>query len=606
MASVQRCSGCASSEKALKYVACLHALCVPCLQNNMGFDGSITCPHCSRSTPLPVGVEPMRSLPSVVTRGETGVGEDSQANGSCSECWSDSPATAVCENCDMKFCDTHSAGHPLSRSGKNHTVKQLSQPVMQSTGDARSSSQYTAARKHRCAMHTNEVVSHYCADCKRIMCARCLQTRPHQQDCHTVMDIAAAASKTRDSLSAKLGSLNSESTGEASSALGQVQRNIQRIHDQTEHASENVVDFFAQIIEAVKKRERDLLAELDCLRSKRILPLEQQQVRLQACVSQADGAATILESFQDDVELLRVWQWVDNCISDAMKAVAEDSEPCTSSGIVFGSTDTDQLLDGVRKSGAVLDVADAELKCPDAGRAVVGEGAAFVIELPASCDVSSSATLDQDEIDNIRLEVSITNLQDHTSTICTPERECKPGCVRIKSSPLTAGKYRVSAKVGGRPLQGSPHELEVSSTPVFETSRCGSRVQILDNGRALLSNSDRKGSWSAACTRPMVAQACSSTVKVSIDRTKEGRIFLCACSSSAPNLEACHQDKSQCFGWWGSGSDKYHTGSRLGQKWQTGDTIHLTVDHDRHTLTGHHERTGISETIPNVTGNLYW
>ena len=128
------------------------------------------------------------------------------------------------------------------------------------------------------------------------MCARCLRTRPHQQDCHAVMDITAAACKTRDSLSAKpkiLSGLNSESTGIARSAIGQVQRNIQRIHDQTEHESEKVVDFFAQIIEAVKKRECDLLAELDCLRSKRILPLEKQQVRLQTCVSQADGAATI-------------------------------------------------------------------------------------------------------------------------------------------------------------------------------------------------------------------------------------------------------------------------------------------------------------------------
>lgn len=98
----------------------------------------------------------------------------------------------------------------------------------------------------------------------------------------------------------------------------------------------------------------------------------------------------------------------------------------------------------------------------------------------------------------------------------------------------------------------------------------------------------------------------STTQKVRIDRTAGGGIFLSACSSSVPNLETCQQDQLQCYGWWGVTSLPFHNGTALGQPWQTGDIIQLTVDHGHRTLTGYHERTGSTETIQNVTGDLYW
>ena len=126
------------------------------------------------------------------------------------------------------------------------------------------------------------------------------------------------------------------------------------------------------------------------------------------------------------------------------------------------SSDKGQTLTSYWMASGTLELywtsfADAELKCPDAGR--VGNNMGLFIEFARNCDVSSSATLGQDEIDNIRLEVSITKLQDHTSKMCA-QCECKPGCVRIKTGPLPAGTYHVSTTVGSRPLQGSPRELE--------------------------------------------------------------------------------------------------------------------------------------------------
>ena len=142
---------------------------------------------------------------------------------------------------------------------------------------------------------------------------------------------------------------------------------------------------------------------------------------------------------------------------------------------------------------------------------------------------------------------------------------------------------------------------------MFDGARRGRRVIITNDGHSLSSTSQ---GLSSACTTSMVTGTGSSTLKARIDKTLFGDILLSACSSRIQNLDCFQQDETQWFGWYGGGGN-YHTGTAspcaiaLGQPWQTGDIIHLTVDPDRHSLTGRHEGTGAMETICNVTGNLY-
>ena len=179
------------------------------------------------------------------------------------------------------------------------------------------------------------------------------------------MDIASAAQNTRETLSTKLNSCTSECDGVVSSAIETVEKNIRIEHTQTEHASEKVSGFFKPLMEAVTQREEAPLTDLDNLRLKKLEPLEKQLHRLQECVSKGESAANILHSFEDNVELLRVWSWVDASIAKIMKTAADKEEPCVTSGIVFGKTDTTSILNDISKTGAVLDVADGTLKCPD-------------------------------------------------------------------------------------------------------------------------------------------------------------------------------------------------------------------------------------------------
>ena len=324
-----------------------------------------------------------------------------------------------------------------------------------------------------------------------------------------------------------------------------------------------------------------------------------------------------MKSFTDDVDLLRIWTWVDESFNKAIRTAEEDTVPCVSSGLVFGSTDITQLLNDIGKSGTVLDVADhAVLDCPD--KATTHDDVTLSVRITSSHTVdaaSASATntpvcsVSQDQLDNIGLEISVFSLHNDEFSAVLSRCESLPGRVEIGHDRLAAGRYRVSAMIGNRHLQGSPQQLVVispASQPLFDNNRCGSGLKITNDGRTLRCTT-RGGDWSSACTVPMVTDAGSSTLKVRIDKTRCDELCLYACSSSSPNLEGLAFDQAQCFGWYGgSTSDDDYTGTDLGQPWKTGDVIQLTVDHDRHTLTGRHERTGTTETIPNVTGNLYW
>ena len=616
MPTVQ-CNGCGSSNTTLKYISCLHTLCVPCVQNNIDFDGSIKCPQCFSSTQLPVGVEPLRSMPSVAVPGNLGsvAGNDEcGAKSACEECGDDTPATSSCENCHAKMCKIHAAGHPLSKTSKGHIVKPIDEVSTSSTTCILRGSTMRGAAQHRprCAVHASDILDRFCVQCNQVLCPRCKLPPSHKQD-HQVLDIPSAGQMSRDKLSEKLASCTSESEGVLNKAMRNVSKNIEALNEQTECASAKVTGFIKEEIERLKKREADLLTQLDAMRSKKLIPLEKQLNRLQECVAQVEGAGLILQSGSDDVDLLRMFPWIDGTLDKAMKTTEVEGEPCTAGGIVFASTDTTDLQNGIEKCGAVLDVVDcAVLDCPD--KVTTHDDVVLHLRPDASsADTATAAScipppvmaVSQAQLDNIAVRVTVKSCDDED--MCSLDTLCEslPGRVQIDQGSLPAGHYTVAATVAGWHLEGSPHGLLVMTKPVFDAARCSSQLVIEGSGASVKCVTSAEY-HASVCTTPITMQTDRTTQKVRIDRTGNGSILLSACSSSAPKLDTHQQDNSQCYGWYGYCSIPIHTGTALGQPWHTGDVIQLTVDHDHHTLTGYHERTGVTETIQNVTGDLYW
>ena len=71
--------------------------------------------------------------------------------------------------------------------------------------------------------------------------------------------------------------------------------------------------------------------------------------------------------------------------------------------------------------------------------------------------------------------------------------------------------------------------------------------------------------------------------------------------SDIPGLSAWIGDTTEyCI----PSDDDWHYGGDVGQPWQNGDSLHLHLDCQQHTLSAHHERTGKTHTIHDVIGEL--
>ena len=94
-------------------------------------------------------------------------------------------------------------------------------------------------------------------------------------------------------------------------------------------------------------------------------------------------------------------------------------------------------------------------------------------------------------------------------------------------------------------------------------------------------------------------------IGIRLDNMPNTNVMIFLCSSTNSKLDMYQQDNT-AHGWYGCDNSVGNwRGTQLGQPWQTGDIIRLSLDCDCHTLTGRHERTGATQTLADVTGDLY-
>ena len=112
----------------------------------------------------------------------------------------------------------------------------------------------------------------------------------------------------------------------------------------------------------------------------------------------------------------------------------------------------------------------------------------------------------------------------------------------------------------------------------------------------MTARSTQGSGWRSVCGADIYR---SGTVEIGIrlDNMPNPHVMIFLCNSTNPGLDNYQQDGT-AYGWYGSGGN-------FGENWQTGDIICLSLDCDCHTLTGRHERTGATQTLTNVTGDLY-
>ena len=515
----------------------------------------------------------------------------------CDDCAAENIAVASCDQCATNLCETHAASHRLSKATHGHTLTRLNVLCT-----ARSSTSQSA----HCPIHTSKPIQSYCSQCHELLCKRCLHGSQHQQQHNdSVQEVPKAAANIRQKLDLNVTDTLSPHSGTLPNAIQQTQHAIQQLNDDTIHISDQIQQFFDNLRDILSDREKDLRNQLDNLRLKLVLPLEKQLNTFQEALRKGQTAAAILQACNVDLDLLRMWQWIDK----AQKVSAQITKSMQSGALgklVFTPTNGQELQDLITRTGSIHDDGpdpeNSTLKCNDTDRICLKQDIKITLDVQshASCPVSNDIL----EHTNVNIQIKTP---DQTTATCEPVVTSQPGQLQALYKPVVTGKHIVTASLQGKQLAGSPATVDVLKAPVgFDPDRCHADLK-LSNATCTVRHGGTKNEWrSVCCAERFTSGQASVDIQLDVLPGLWPYLFICACKSDQPPLNNWYNNKQENFGWHGSNAKTAISGTELGQPWAAGDVITLTLDLDNHTLTGHHHRSGKTEVLNIGTGQFYW
>lgn len=328
-----------------------------------------------------------------------------------------------------------------------------------------------------CALHSSYLVEASCDECNDLLCEACLGSG--HDPSHSTRSVEEAAGLVREKLQKKFSSCASAevSIGAYKSlygarsdvtddeliraALEKVSRAIDTLHTDVEARSQQIEEHFNSIRKMVDAREQQLLKDVDDLRMAKLLPLEEQQKRLEQCGRQRETAASLLKTCSDPYNLIRMAASLEWAANNAAHAAKEDKEPCIKSKLTFVKAHQDELCDAISRAGLVFDTADIDLHCSRLHcptHVMVGQNLAIeVLAVNASgqCLPVNDVTLKP-------LEVVVRSSADpsaKTRLVVSSNKDSKRLCATYK--PTQIGTLRVTAKYSGHNMTKSPAKVTV-------------------------------------------------------------------------------------------------------------------------------------------------
>ena len=344
-----------------KVLACLHLICLGCLNESKDRSGCVLCSQCGqKSSPRVRGSDLSDQLASsqrllYTSEENAGLASNSSPKSStekqvcevCAEVHDEEdgyivkPATHECVDCEPNriFCDKHGEKHPRGRRFTGHSVRKL--------GEHGSRPSARKPQSMNCVIHQLNDVITFCQTCHHSVCAQCLAIG-HDQ--HSIKSLSAVAMEKRASLSKSLKSLAnnmSQSTPDTPDRLpvsGQIttpfhtlkysiSQEVEAIREEAKMTSEKVARYYDDVINSLKEKRQLQLEAIDSLAWKQLEPYEDRQRRLQD-LEESYGTTTqlcqILTGDSKDVTdtvVIELAEHVEKKIQELSNDLQRDTQP---------------------------------------------------------------------------------------------------------------------------------------------------------------------------------------------------------------------------------------------------------------------------------------
>ena len=622
-----------------KVLACLHLICLGCLNESKDRSGCVLCSQCGRkSSPRVRGSDLSDQLASsqrlLYTSEESlelvsGLsGESSTEKQVCEVCeelhdeedgYIVKAATHECVYCEpnMIFCDKHGEKHPRGKRYTGHSVRKL--------GEHSSRSSARKPQSMNCVIHQLNDVITFCQTCQHGVCAQCLASG-HDQ--HTFKTLSAVAMEKRASLSQSLKSLGNNMSQQTShspdrlpvsgqnttpfqSLKEEIAKEVEAIREEAKMTSEEVAIYYDDFIASLKEKRQLQIEAIDSLAWKQLEPYENRQRRLQD-LEESYGTTTqlcqILTGDSKDVTdtvVIELAEHVEKKIQELSNDLQRDTQPLVPRAKIM--VDYESLAATKEKMLSLVRVYESP--------AVDIEKCSVI--MPDDVIVGEDNTINIDLFDHTKRPIPASNTAANvTATVVSPSGK-RDVIVVTRDTDISLTQIRMSLSV--KPDGIGQHSLQLQSsgrTKTVNFSACNPPVLRCDPQKCssviTLSNDNRTArhtgqSWGAGTVTTAVGYTRGRHVwNVRFTRTNAGTRYISYLSAGVTALPingdyngtSYYFDEHRYYGWWRSGAGAYTNGDGDNcEKLQDGDTATFVLDCDQKSLEIRVHRTNTSSKI---------
>ena len=289
------CAICLDSFKQPKMLNCFHVFCEHCLQRLVVQERegqlSLRCPTCSRSTLLPkaTGVSSLQSAFYVhhlfdVQNALEKLKEPKKVQ--CEKCTKVSrPATSFCRDCGQFVCASCVDIHSNWKEMSSHEIVSIDQLQGEVT-------KHVPPKKvtHFCLKHKEQQLHLYCETCEELICYDCT-VRLHKGHQYNLISDTFEGHKTE--ISASVEPVKKQK-GIVSEKLKGVNERFTEITHQRDQIEADIHENVRSLIEMLKRREAELVSQLDQLVQPKLKNLAAQTDEAETILGQLDSCLTVV------------------------------------------------------------------------------------------------------------------------------------------------------------------------------------------------------------------------------------------------------------------------------------------------------------------------
>ena len=459
---------------------CLHSFCKKCLEQQLeeqgSSAGSIKCPTCDTVSTLPSGG--VASLPSnhwLAHQAEVSTYQQKIEDGGnipCDRCVKKTSGAAVafCCNCCLFLCSSCQEDHQWWRETVSHELVSVGEKKKDMNTKVK-----VPRKPVMCVKHSKKKLKFYCNQCQCLVCRDCITVEHSDHKRSYLEDVAA---KEKESLM--------ETLQEAEDAITKLEAAItsrddmkKQIEIQKDEVNEKIAQEFKIIYSSLQEREKALHSKCEEFANQKltVLSMEMEEIEnLKRSLTFSTQTASEVENLSP-AELLGTKKPIQEHLQNKLTSFARlDLEPGESDDIsvVVNKTAIDE---------AIAELGNVLVAC-DPVQCTIEEGLVIPVATVGKKREVKVALRDS----NGELacgKVSMTarvEVEEDGSVLPVDIRFEGDGHTLLSFQPVVVGEHRLTMKVKGKQLAGSPYRIWARQNATHESILTGAKQYFTVGG----------------------------------------------------------------------------------------------------------------------------